>query len=752
MARRFQQILGMNVDSGTYETSTQTIKTWAKNRESRYVCVANVHMTMETVDSEEFKNVVNSADLVTSDGMPLVWMLRKLGHSHSERVYGPELVLRVCAMAEKEQFKIGLYGGTEESLASFRQFLGHQFPSLQVGYAWAPPFRPLSDEEDQRFVREIKEAGIHILFVGIGCPKQERWMYAHRSSIQAVQLGVGAAFDFHSGRIKQAPSWMGKSGLEWLFRLTMEPKRLWRRYAVHNPRFMVRAFWQLVHKQRSSLATFFALVLLLPMILGLSSPHPQGPTQLASSPSTYWVSQHHPDASDYNIGSREQPFLTITGALYNNDLAPGDTIYVETGIYREELRPQKGGTGPESRIAIAGVEGHDVTVSGADLYGTPDRLDDTKWVVNNYFPLGFYGTGTTYERELMIADGIVLRPVFNIADLTDQTFFVERHSASKATIYLNTGSSTPPQLEIAKRGSLFKPGNAYTGCDDLSAPGWYHLKNIRFIHAANQAQSGAICLGSEGSIVENVRADWNNGVGVVVYGQNHEIRNSTANHNGQAGINGTCDGCLLSGNETSFNNWVGHDPFWESGGGKWIASKNLTIRYHTSLSNNGPGIWLDGNNYGVRIEYSKFDHNAIAGVFVELQSENVLVEHTSISNTNRIGWAGAGVLIQAAGGVTVQSSHIFNNDGAGIWIRSDSRYEGGYNRFVLNHLESNGMDPGPDFADYQIESLDPIHLCSNQIVQLERSDQVESFDFEIAEPYERIKGQDVSNYLCLVKY
>lgn len=756
MGRQFRQILGMNVDSGTYETSTQTIKEWALNHESRYVCVANVHMTMETVDSAEFKNVVNSADLVTSDGMPLVWMLKKLGLKQSERVYGPELVLRVCAMAEQEKLKIGLYGGTTDSLRSFQAFLGDQFPQLEVGYAWAPPFRPLTDAEDHQVVSEIRESGIQILFVGIGCPKQERWMYSHRQSIKAVQLGVGAAFDFHSGAIKQAPAWMGKSGLEWLFRLTMEPKRLWRRYVIHNPRFMVRASWQLLQKQGSHLTFWTLLLALFTSVLGLgfilpglNSAHK---SQNPPVPRTYWVNQHHPAASDYNPGSKDQPFLSISAALSNDLLAPGDTIYVDEGVYREELRPQHGGNGPSSRIAIVGMAGKKVVVSGSDVFGKPDRFNDSLWVVKNYFPLGFYGDGTTYERELVVADGIVLRPVFSRDLNTAGTFYIERRSTSKATIYINTGRLSTPNLELAKRGSLFKPGNEYTGCDDPSAPGWFHLKNIQFIHAANQAQSGAVCLGSEGSILESVAANWNNGVGIAVYGHNHEVLNSTANHNGQAGINGTCTGCLLQGSETSFNNWVGHDPFWESGGGKWIGSRDLTIVYHTSVSNHGPGLWLDGDNYGVRVSYSKFDSNAVAGVFVELRSENVVLDHSTIGHTKRIDWAGSGVLIQAAGGVSVESSHIHHNAGAGIWVRADDRFEGGYNQFILNHLESNGQNPGPDSADFQIESKDAIHLCSNQIVQDELADRKESFDFEIADPYERIKGPDVGNYLCLVKY
>ena len=136
-----RHIVGMRVDAGTYESTTEQIAEWAERREARYVCVANVHMAMETVDSLAFRNIVNSADRVTSDGMPLVWMLRRLGIQQAERVYGPTLVLHVCKMAESMGYPIGLYGGTEESLSTFKSFLAENYPRLKVAYSWAPPFR-----------------------------------------------------------------------------------------------------------------------------------------------------------------------------------------------------------------------------------------------------------------------------------------------------------------------------------------------------------------------------------------------------------------------------------------------------------------------------------------------------------------------------------------------------------------------------------------------------------------------------------
>lgn len=237
-APQHRTILGMRVDATSYDDATRRVVAWAKAGESGYICVSNVHMTMETYDSPEFRQLVNNSRLVTPDGMPLVWGLKLLGVRKAERVYGPTLTLHVCQAAAEEGVPIGLYGGTEESLRDFCAFLRERFPKIRIACAIAPPFRPLTAEEDEEYTRRFVESGARIIFAGIGCPKQERWMAAHVMRIPAIMLGVGAAFDFHSGRVVQAPSALQRLGLEWLFRLAMEPKRLFKRYAKHNPRFV----------------------------------------------------------------------------------------------------------------------------------------------------------------------------------------------------------------------------------------------------------------------------------------------------------------------------------------------------------------------------------------------------------------------------------------------------------------------------------------------------------------------------------
>lgn len=241
---RHRHILGMRVDATSYQDATQRVLGWAKAAESRYVCAANVHMVMEAYDQGEFAHTVNNADLVTPDGKPLVQALRALGLQEVSQVRGPNLTLHICEAAAREGVAIGLYGGTPESLALFTTFLQKRYPGIKIVCQIAPPFRSLTTAEDAAYTRQLVESEARIVFVGIGCPKQELWMAAHQGKLSAVMLGVGAAFDFHSGRVKQAPTWMQQAGLEWVFRLKAEPRRLWKRYAKHNPRFLLFFFTQ----------------------------------------------------------------------------------------------------------------------------------------------------------------------------------------------------------------------------------------------------------------------------------------------------------------------------------------------------------------------------------------------------------------------------------------------------------------------------------------------------------------------------
>jgi N-acetylglucosaminyldiphosphoundecaprenol N-acetyl-beta-D-mannosaminyltransferase len=244
-------VLGMRVDAPAVGDAAGQIMGWASSGSSRMVCAANVHMTMEANDDPSFQTAVNNADLVLPDGMPLVWALRMLGSSQAARIrVSPDFLIELLVRAEQRGLKLGLYGGTPGTLAAFRQRLSRDIPALTVSYAYSPPFRPLDPLEDAAVVREICASGTQLLLVGIGCPKQEKWMAEHRDVLPCVMIGVGAAFDLFGGQTREAPIWMQRLALEWVFRLILEPRRLWRRQLKHNPRFVLLFARQLLTFRR----------------------------------------------------------------------------------------------------------------------------------------------------------------------------------------------------------------------------------------------------------------------------------------------------------------------------------------------------------------------------------------------------------------------------------------------------------------------------------------------------------------------
>ena len=235
-----RSILGTRVDVTTYDDAVARIAGWMGERQGRMVCVCSVHPVMVASDDPTFHAVMQSADLVTSDGMPLVWALRLLGAPEATRVYGPDLTLVVCAWAAANGIPVGFYGSAPVVVERLTANLRRRFPPLQIGYQHSPPYRRLTEVERNAELRAIRGSGVRVLFVGLGCPKQERWMAERRDELDVVMLGVGAAFDYLAGTLPQPPAWMQRAGLEWLFRLLIEPRRLWRRYLRNNPRFVLR--------------------------------------------------------------------------------------------------------------------------------------------------------------------------------------------------------------------------------------------------------------------------------------------------------------------------------------------------------------------------------------------------------------------------------------------------------------------------------------------------------------------------------
>ncbi|MDP9171069.1 MAG: WecB/TagA/CpsF family glycosyltransferase [Acidobacteriota bacterium] len=238
-----QDVLGVRISATSYNEVAATCAAWIASKEphdpAHYICVTSVHGVMEARRDLGIRSILNRADIATPDGMPLVWALRSFGLPEQQRVYGPTLMLALCEQAMRLGHRVFLYGGRPETLDALRTNLLTRFPGLILAGSYSPPFRELNDNEESEVRRMIRDAAPDLLFVGISTPKQERWMASHQDAFAGVvMVGVGAAFDFHAGRVKQAPAWMQRNGLEWFFRLTCEPVRLWKRYVLLTPRFL----------------------------------------------------------------------------------------------------------------------------------------------------------------------------------------------------------------------------------------------------------------------------------------------------------------------------------------------------------------------------------------------------------------------------------------------------------------------------------------------------------------------------------
>jgi N-acetylglucosaminyldiphosphoundecaprenol N-acetyl-beta-D-mannosaminyltransferase len=243
-------VISMDVNVTNIKIALTRVEALANSKAGSYVCVANVHMCMEVFDSLEFKSVVNNADLVIPDGRPLSWAQKLLGCSEAEQVRGQDIMNAICQQSGVNNLNIGLYGGSSDVLLQkVNAELKSSYPDINITFSYSPPFHPLTDEEDLGIIQQINDSNVNVLFVGIGCPKQERWMAAHKESLNCVMLGVGAAYDFIAGSKNHAPRWMQQVGLEWLFRLCSEPQRLWKRYLQQNPRFIYYFTKQLINQK-----------------------------------------------------------------------------------------------------------------------------------------------------------------------------------------------------------------------------------------------------------------------------------------------------------------------------------------------------------------------------------------------------------------------------------------------------------------------------------------------------------------------
>lgn len=234
-----RDLFGVRVTAAGPQPVINQVMDWAHNRRSATVDFMPVHGLIVAVRDKEHRERMNGFDLVACDGQPIRWALNRFHKAGlSERVYGPTTMLRVCQRCAAEGVGIYLYGGRPDVLETLCHNLLEKLPELKIVGAESPPFRPLTEEEDIKAIKRINASGAGVVFLGIGCPRQEVFAADHRGSLRGVQMCVGAAFDFHAGAVKQAPAWMQKRGLEWLYRLTREPGRLWKRYLVTNSLFV----------------------------------------------------------------------------------------------------------------------------------------------------------------------------------------------------------------------------------------------------------------------------------------------------------------------------------------------------------------------------------------------------------------------------------------------------------------------------------------------------------------------------------
>jgi N-acetylglucosaminyldiphosphoundecaprenol N-acetyl-beta-D-mannosaminyltransferase len=250
---RTRELLGVPLAILDYDGAMDAMDALVAERRAGYVCAAPVHAVMVAQEEAEMRAAMRRATLVVPDGMPLVWALKRLGEPLEARVYGPELMRRYCDRCAERGHRVWLYGGRDQqALDELAGSLRRRHPGIELVGGYSPPFRQLTEDEEQAVVERINDDRPDVLWSGIGVPKQEKWMARMRPRLEVpVMCGVGAAFDFHAGRVPQAPGWMQERGLEWVYRVAQEPRRLLPRYLYYNPRFVTAFLRQLARERRA---------------------------------------------------------------------------------------------------------------------------------------------------------------------------------------------------------------------------------------------------------------------------------------------------------------------------------------------------------------------------------------------------------------------------------------------------------------------------------------------------------------------
>ena len=420
---------------------------------------------------------------------------------------------------------------------------------------------------------------------------------------------------------------------------------------------------------------------------------------------TFVVAQGHPRASDRNPGTADRPWRTISRAAGRGVLRPGDTVRVHAGTYRETVEPREGGR-RGARVAFVAAKGERVVVSGAEP--APDWAPAATGLWRRPWTGGAlpiyaddHDERRVFRREMVIARGEPLREAPSREAIAPGQFWAEGPPEAPTALLARFPDGATPEAaraEVAVRTYLFKPlgPDPYAPCGDPETPGYFHLRGIAFRYATNRAQWGAVCAGSEGSLVEDVRVEWTNGQGIDGSGRDHAFLRTAADHNGQMGWGAACTGCLWRDTQAVGNNWKGYSPFWEAGGGKWVRTTDTVIRRHLAKDNGGPGIWLDIDNADNTIEASRAEGNAVAGIMLELRTVRTLVQHNTVTGTRWEEWSGSGILSQAASENVLLHNTVTGSEGTGIWLRLDPlrRARDGGTWVVANRLAGNARGDG----------------------------------------------------------
>ncbi|MFT5141931.1 MAG: parallel beta-helix repeat protein [Rhodothermales bacterium] len=408
----------------------------------------------------------------------------------------------------------------------------------------------------------------------------------------------------------------------------------------------------------------------------------------------FWIDGANPAARDDGPGTTTAPWKT-TAAASRRDLRRGDVVVLRPGTYRGALRPLGGG------LTITGCPDAETIVTGSAALRTTWTQDGKDWIADRYRPMPNYGD--RYDPNLILLDGEPMRPAPDRDSLSVGAFAVweDAYKSERLVVRLPDGRVPSDfEIEAGVHAILFGPAGSEACRDQPDAYPGVTLQNLIFEHAANPAQMGAVCIAGTGAVVRDVLIRRTNGRGMEMWGTRHTVARVNTSDNGHLGIGGGCVDCLLEDVTADRNNWRGHDPYWEAGGGKWVRTTRTVFRNFAAADNDGPGLWLDGDSPNNLIDGATLSGNLVSGLQIELGSDNTRVVGSHITGTRRDGWAAEGILVMASSGTTLERNTLSGNEGSGLWLRMDSRRQTGGISATGNVFSGNA--PVSEGKDYQV--------------------------------------------------